>query len=199
MTLIEIGGSRTTYTLQQRWSHYLTLLLALVMILYGVNLRASVLGATEVYTNAQAGIRASYPSGWLLDEDGDYVFRVRDMSRIGFKTTIQVTTRPVGPDMSGFNVLDNLNITRSQSLATYGILNTEPYALPDETDATAMNYYFVDIEPNPFLESLPVVVAGLDILTIRGGQAIIITFQADSMSFDEARAIFDRFVSNLEL
>ena len=42
------------------------------------------------YVNSEVGIRALYPQHWLIDTSGDYVFRVRDLSQLGFKTTIQV-------------------------------------------------------------------------------------------------------------
>ena len=198
MTLVEITGQDEGFSRQQRWSHALTLLVGVLVFLYGLNMRDAALNATEIYTNVQAGIRVDFPKTWLLDEGGDYVFRVRDMSRIGFKTTISITVRPVGAGMTGSNVLDGLNITRPQTLATYGILSTEDYTLPDDSPATAMNYTYVEVENNPFLDSVPVVVLGQDILTIKGGQAIIITFRADSQTFDQDIAIFNRFLESLK-
>jgi hypothetical protein len=198
MTSVKIVGQDEGFSRQQRWSHALTLLVGGLALLYGLNMRAATVNATEVYTNVQAGIRVSYPKTWLLDEGGDHVFRVRDMSRIGFKTTLSISMRPVGPGMTESNVLDGLNITRPQTLATYGILSETPYTLPDDSVATALNYTFVEVENNPFLESVPVVVLGRDILTIKGGQAIIITFRADSITFDQDIAIFNRFLESLE-
>ena len=198
MSLIEITGQEEEFTRAQRWSHALTLIVGLLTLLYGVNLRANALNATVEYVNVRAGIRAHYPRHWLLDEVGDYVFRVRDMGRIGFKTTISITVRPVGTNMTERNVLDTLNIIRPRTLATYSILSIGDYTLPDESLATVMTYTYVAVETNPFLESVPVVVVGQDILTLRGGQAIVITFRADSLTFDQDLAIFNRFLENLE-
>ena len=195
---LEIIGGRDTLTRQQRWSHLLTVILAGIMLFYGWNLRSGWLNATTNYTNVQAGIVAEYPQNWLLDEDGNYVFRVRDMVQLGFKTTIQVAVSPVNENMTERNVLDTLNITRPNLLATYNVLSIETITLPDETPATMMNYTYVDIEPNPFLESVPIVVTGRDILAIKGGQAIIITFRSDALQFDEQLQIFEVFLDNLE-
>ena len=198
MAVVEVYAESMPSNRQQRWGHYLTLAIGVLALLYGLNMRNSALNATVVYNNVQAGIRAEYPRNWLLDQDGDYVFQVRDMSRVGYKTTIRVATRPVSSSMSERNVLDSLNITRPLNLSTYTPLSFESYVLPDESPGTAMTYSFVETETNPFLASLPVVVSGLDILTIRGGQALIITFRADAATFDEDIAIFNRFLRSLE-
>ena len=88
-------------------------------------------------------------------------------------------------------------MNRAPTLDGYRILSREPFILPDESDATAMSYTFVATESNPFLESIPVVVEGLDILTIRRGQAIVITFLSDAESYDQNYAIFEQFLRNL--
>lgn len=185
-------------TFRQRWSHYIAVLYCLLAIFIGLNLRDAALTATVAYINRQAGIRAQYPANWLIDESGDYVFRVRDLSRIGFKTTIQVATRPISPLTATRNVLDAINLNRAQTLAAYEVLSEELYTLPNDVAATAVTYTFVDTQDNPFLQGIPVVVQGLDILTIRGGQALVITFLADASAFDRIRPVFDQFLDNLE-
>lgn len=198
MALIEITEQGEGLTLQQRWSHIFTVGVALLALLYGLNLRASTLNATAVYTNVEAGIRVNYPQNWLIDEEGDYIFRVRDMTRIGFKTTIRLETLAVGPTTTERNVRDTLNINRPLTLDTYNVLNVSDYVLPDENEASLMTYTFVDTDTNPFLESVPTVVIGQDVITIQGGQAIIISFLADASTFDNDLTIFNNFLNSLE-
>lgn len=198
MTLVEITGRDEIFTRQQRWAHLLTIIVAGILFLVGLNLRANILNATTPYSNVQAGIRARYPANWLLDESGDYVFRVRDMTRVGFKTTIRVEARPIGPGTTARSIFDALNTDRPQTLPAYRAFPWEEYILPDETAAVAMSYTFVAVETNPFLESLPIVALGLDILAIKGGQAIIITFRSDAGTFEKDIAIFNRFLESLE-
>jgi hypothetical protein len=164
----------------------------------GVNLRDSTLYAVKIYVNSEAGIRAEYPRNWLIDSQGDYIFRVQNASEIGFKTTMQVAVLPIGVGAAARNVLDSLTLNRSQTLASYIVLSVEPFSLPDETAATAMNYTFAVPETDPFLESLPVVVQGVDILTIKRGQAIIISFLSDSRTYKENYALFEQFINRLE-
>lgn len=198
MSVIEIISKEETSSFRQRWSHYFVLIFGAVGFLIGLNLRDSAINATTLYTNSQAGIRADYPANWLIDEAGDYIFRVRDISLPGFKTTIQVSTVPVSANSSSRTVFDALTLNRAQVLANYNVLSEEPYNLPNDVVATAMSYTYVSSEPNPFLQGIPVVVSGLDILTIQRGQAIIITFLADARSYDEYLPVFNQFLSNLE-
>lgn len=198
MGFVEIRGRGTLLTRRQRWGNYLALIFGVAAFFIGANLRDSKLFATTLYTNNRAGISANYPENWLIDSDGDYIFRVRDASTIGFKTTFQVAVSPIGVDTTTRNLFDTLNLQRSQ-LAAYDVLASNfPYPLPNEQEGTAMTYTYVETTANPFLESVPVVVEGLDVLTISRGQAIVITFLADARSYERDAALFERFVQSLE-
>lgn len=198
MTILEIdSGVDSELTQRQRWGLYLSYITIVLCIYLGIILQDSSLNRTTIYTNIEAGITATYPDRWLLDEAGDYIFRVRDMSNQGFKSVIQVSTLPVSDDIVERNILDRLSLNRSQTFIDYNILGYSDYALPRETPAIAMSYTFVARDSNPFLEGVSAVVAGLDILTIQRGQAIIITFRADTSTFDSEFSTFTRFVENL--
>ena len=198
MTIVELGSEPMQMTFRQRWSHYLALIFGGLAIVVGLNLRDSTLNATTLYSNAQAGITAEYPLNWLLDESGDYVFRVQDISARGFPTTIQVAARPIGTNTEARNIFDALTLSRAP-LAGYSVLSEEPFALPDETMTRAMSYSYVATQTNPFLQNIPVVVQGIDILITARGQAIIITFQSESSSFDANLPILQRFLESLQL
>lgn len=183
---------------RQRWSHYLLIITASISFAVGYNLRDSVINALQSYTNVEAGISALYPMNWLLDTSGDYIFRVRDSARLGFKTTMQVSIRPIGQGTDERNIIDSFTLNRSQTLSNYLVLATQPFTLPDGTSATSVFYTFVFRESNPFVESIPVIVNGLDILTISRGQVIVITFQADKDIYDTEYPLFERFLRELD-
>lgn len=199
MSIIEIGApQRQELTQRQRWSHYFVIIYAVIAIFIGYNLRVATLNTTISYVNSEVGIRAFYPQRWLIDTSGDYVFRVRDIAQLGYKTSIQVDVQPVTINTSARNLLDTLSLSRLSTLSGYRVLSRQPYTLPDEQEATAMVYVYVSAGDNPFLEIIPTVVQGMDILTIRRGQAIIITFLSNSQTFDENLPIFERFLDDLE-
>lgn len=182
----------------QRWSHYISLLILLLGFLYGLNLRETVINRTRTYVNIQAGIRLEYPSNWLIDENStSYLFRVRDMTRIGFKTTIQVSIEPLGEAMTPRGLLNSLALQRSTELPQYNTLSIDQITEPEQ-DLYGMTYYFTTSEVGTGNETLPIVVIGRDVLTIVRGQAIITTFRADAQDFSSQIPIFERFLDSLE-
>lgn len=198
MQVIEIIGTNDDLTLRQRWSTVFTILVSVALLLFGLNLRNRILVATSVFESTQAGIRAEYPQNWLIDTQGDYVFRVRDMARSGFKTTIQVSVLPIGPDAEERNVAERLALSRLSVLTAYEQLAVDPYILPDGSSAQAVSHTFVNRNTSPFLQGVPSVVRGLDILALRGGQAIVITFRADAAIYEQEFQRFDVFLRRLE-
>ncbi len=185
-------------TPRQRWSLVFSFLLIGVGLIAGINLRDSSLSQSLIYSNVEAGITARYPFRWLLDEGEEYIFRVEDTALLGFNTLIQVSTLPVGPDTTERNLLDRLTLRRSQTLIDYTVLGYDIYVLPDETSAVTMSYSFVSRDSSPFLEGVSSIVAGLDVLTISRGQAVIISFRADASIFQRELATLDRFIQSLE-
>jgi len=200
MSIIEVTGGRVELTFRQRWSHYLALAFGVIGLLIGLNLRESFLSTTTVYTNLQAGITAEYPQNWLLEEGSgrDFIFRVRAISERGYNTTIQVAARPISADTTARNIFDVLTLERAQTLAAYNVIAEEPYTLPDGTIATSMIYTFVATDPNPFLQSIPIGVEGIDILLIERGQAIIVSFLSDAATFDKNAPVLNRFLRSLD-
>jgi hypothetical protein len=120
------------------------------------------------------------------------------MMQVGYKTTIQVAVSPVSPDNTERNVLDNLVLNRSQPLAGFTVIGLDPYILPDESNAIWVTSAFSDIQTNPFLQSTPITVERVDVITIKRGQAIIITFLTDAQFYDENLPIFQQFLNDLE-
>ena len=198
MEVIEIISESEGLTLRQRWANVFTILVCILLMLFGLNLRNQALSATSLYISPQAGVTAQYPQNWLIDTSDDYVFRVRDMSRTGFKTTFQVAVQAVGPDAEERNLADRLSLDRIVTFTDYRVQPLEAYNFPDGRDAQALNYTYVATDASPFLQSVPSVVRGLDILTISGGQAIIITYRADSSNFEQELPRFEQFLRQLE-
>ena len=183
---------------RQRWSIAITYIVMVCGFALGVNQRESALNQASIYNNLEAGLAARYPARWLLEESGSYVFRVRDMAHLGFKTVIEVSTSPVGPDTTERNILDQLSLQRSQVLTDYTVLGYDTYLLADGSAAVSMSYSFVARDASPFLEGVSSIVNALDILTIRRGQALIISFRADESIYRAELETLRWFVQHLE-
>lgn len=183
---------------RQRWAHVITLIVGLIVFTIGLNIRNSALTATTVYENLQAGILAYYPRNWLLDTQGqDYVFRVRDMTRSGFKTTIQISVQPFSSDTTARSIADRLAFTRARTYTDYNVLSTEDYAIRSDLTAQAVSYTYTMRETSAFLQGIPDVVRGQDLLTISRGQALIITFRAEASIYESEYRRFRQFLRQL--
>jgi len=200
MTIIEQRFIQPGVTTRQRWSNYFAVLLGVIAVVTLLNLRASIVTATVVYRNDAEGIVATYPQNWLIDENGgvDYIFRVRNMQEVGFKTTFRVSAIPTSTDTARRTVLDALAMERAQTFSNYRILSVEPYTGLGETEASIASYQYIATDQNPFQQSLPAVVQGVDVLVLSREQAIVITMLSDAASFEENSVLFERFLTDLE-
>ena len=103
---------------------------------------------------------------------------------------------PAGGQTSIRNVLDGLTLQRSSDLAAFRVLSVEDVSI-GATTLTRLNFAFVDADPNPFIQRLPVVVKGMDILIRDGDRIIVVTFMAEESTFDQNQIDFDRFLQSL--
>jgi hypothetical protein len=192
---------RIELNFKQRWSSYLTIILAVVMLSAGYILRTRALEATQRYENTSVGISTRYPVGWLLEEPTDtkeFVMRVQDPAAIPFKTTLQISLIPIGPDARLSDLPSQLHITRATTLPIYRPLTASPMKLPNGRDGLQLTYAYASVESNPRLQSLPVIVRSVDVITLRNNQALVITYRADSQSFDRYYYFFESFLRALD-
>jgi hypothetical protein len=188
-----------TLSFRQRWSHYVVLAFFMVGLAAGFFLRDRTVNRLVLYQDLETGIRVAYPANWLIDRSGsEYVFRVRNMRTQGFKTTIQVSVIPIGRDTSERNIADLLAVQRSRQLIDYRLLSVTPTTF-NGVPADVVTYTFISRDPSPFLESVPTVVFGEDIIFFSRGQAIVLTFRADAALFQAEYTRFQRFLNSLEL
>lgn len=197
--MLRIDNNRRIHlTLRQRWAHYLTVFAALSLVIGGLALRSQIQNAVTLYVDTRIGIAAAYPANWLIETNvDDIAFRVRNMAVAGYKSNIQISVRPVSSETTERNIADQLALERSLVLTDYRVISVEDFDL-NGLPAQAITYTYASQESSPFLQGIPIVVEGLDILLIQREQAIIITFRAQAQSFDSERHYFDRFLQNLE-
>lgn len=188
--IIELGFN-------QQWGSYLTMIAALVMLAGGLWLRNNAITATLPYDVPEVGIAVRYPARWLLDTTTTgVILRVQDAEAIPFKTSIQVSVAPVGSAASAEEVLRDLTINRANQNSTYRALGIEAIQLRG-VEGRQQEYAYAAVETNPFLQSEPIIVRAVDVVVLRGSQAIIITFEADAQSYDQDRGYFEAFLSTL--
>ncbi len=186
---------------RQRTATWLAILATLTALMAGTILRSNIEGASVGFIDSKAGITLRYPVNWLLsrgDLNSDYVMRVEDPASLPFKTTLQISLLPTGPDANINDVTELLNIRRAAQLSSYKSLEITPTTFLGRA-ATRMTYAYASIDANPSLKSLPVIVRGADIITISRGQAYVITFLSDATTYDENVRYLELFTRRLEL
>lgn len=185
---------------QQRWGNFIALVVGVLSFVIVLNMRNVIENAQSVYVNDRVGLTAYYPSDWLLDEsNSQYVFRVENVQERGFKTSYTVSIQPISANTSLRTIFDILSMQRAQTLAAYRVLSIEDFdQLSGDSVAQSITYTYVATDANPFLEALPVVVVGKDVVTFSRGQAIIITLLSESSQFDANLRQFETFIRELE-
>ena len=191
---------RPALTFHQRWNGYLSIALAAIVLALGVTMRDSVLNATITVEDLEAGVRAQIPQGWLLDRSSsDYVFRAIDPDALPFKTLLQVSVLPVGPDATPANVLHQIEIDRPQRFPAYRVISRRNITLRDGSPAIRLTYAYVESERNPALEALPIVVEGVDVVVLRRTQAVIVSYREERANFENNLYRFENLLNTLEI
>lgn len=176
----------------------LAIIVTLALMGLGMIFRNSILNSTVPFEDEENGIRGQIPLNWLLDENQrDYVFRVENPNARPYKTLIQASLLTVGPDANPRSVVDLLVVQGPNRLPGYHVQSISETSL-GEDDAVEIQYSFIQSDPNPFLQSVPVVVQGVDLVVLRGNQAVILTYRDAAENFDDNRPYFDRFLQTVE-
>jgi hypothetical protein len=196
--IIEIN-ERPQLTFSQRWNGYLAIALAAVMAFVGITLRNATLNATQTFEDLEAGVRAQLPQGWLVDRQStDYIFRAQDPDALPFKTILQVSVLPIGEDATPDVVLDLLKMQRAPRLSSYQEISRSSETLRGDP-ARRMIYAYTQADRNPFQASVQLVVQGVDVVVLRRGQAVIITYREERSAFDNHLYRFENLLQTVEI
>ena len=184
-------------TRNDRFAGLLAIVISLAAIGLGIVILERSKSETWIYENREAGIDGRYPAQWLVNEQGDYIVQIRDPRATPFKTQYILRALPLSQDDTIRNVLDNLTLQRSTSLSGYRVLDIEERNQGNR-QITEMSFVFVDTDPNPYIERLPIIVLGLDRVIQDGDRAIVVTFMSAKESFNANLPDFEQFMATLE-
>lgn len=189
----------TELNFNQRWNTYLAIVGFVLALALGLTLKNNTLSATQEFEDLEAGVRAQVPANWLVDtQSAAYVFRAEDPGALPFKTLLQVSVLTVGDDATPNIVLDLLNMQRAPRFSTYREISRTDEDLRGDP-AKRMVYAYTQDERNPFLATVPLVVQGVDVVVLRRGQAVIITYREERTAFDENLYRFENLLNTVEI
>lgn len=191
--------AKTLRTRRDRWADWFVIGVVVLAFLLGWAVKAWAEGGTKSFTDPETGLTLDYPAGWLMGSAGDYVFKARDPHSGPFKITYQVTADKLDPahPMSLVDAVNMTSVSRARKLTAFRLLDIETVGEEGQSpSAIWSSYVYVEEKPDPFRESLPAVVLGLDYTAVKGGYLYTFTLLASEADFDEAEKDFKAFLQD---
>jgi len=185
---------------RDRWVDAVVIALFAVALVLGWGLKSSA-EARAVSFSGNA-ITAQYPAGWVQAKtESPVLFQVEDRLAAPFRTTIAVQRQPLPPQNENAlaTVHSTMVLERGPQLTAFRVLNTQEGASMGGRNGMRVTFAYVEQNPNPFLETLPVVMEGEDFLFAVGDQAYVVTLTAAEANFDHANGLLERFVRTLQV
>lgn len=175
-----------------RLSPWIAALLTVIALLSGLLLKTSVEKKTSPAENS--GIKAEFPDGWKVESGlagEQFVFSGSDPFGTALKYT--VTSMPASNQMKITDLVITRNMQRGQKLSLYKVLEQGP-VLINGKDAYRVHFAYVE---QGGIDTLPMVVEGLDYYFYDKPRSIITTLESDSTLFQDAQARFKVFLGSV--
>lgn len=191
--------TKTVRTRRDRWADWLVVGLVAVALLLGWAVKAWAMGGTKSFADSETGLTLNYPTGWLMSSTENHVFKARDPNSGPFKTTYQVTADELDPTrpLSLVDAVNTAYVSRARKLTAFRLLDVETIGEESRSPRAIWSYYvYVEEKPDPFRESLPAVVLGLDYTAVKGKYLYTFTLVASEADFDEAEEDFRAFIKD---
>jgi hypothetical protein len=185
---------------RDRWADWVVVGIVIVALLLGWALKVSAESRTLSYSNE--GVTVRYPDGWLLDEKAGYIVKVSDPSSGLFRTTYTVQKQLVDAGVAETaaltSLLNNVSLSRAQTTTAYKLFQVDQVQVRGKAALKAA-YVYVEEKPNPFRETVPVVVEGVDYAFVEDGTAYVFTLLAAEPNFAATEGRFMAFLESAEI
>lgn len=191
-------ASKAQTSRAQGLAEWMVILLVAIALIAGWGLKASAENAVERYS--ANGITLSYPAHWMPSRPSDGSLRFRDTQAGGVPATI--TVRPASAcsaEAAAATVAaeaEGLILTHGSNLTAYSTLSTASAAFRGQP-ARRVSYAYVQDNANAFLQSLPVVMLGEDLVTYQQGQVYVISLRATQGEFAAAQGKFEALLGSI--
>ncbi len=182
--------------------------LVLLGLALGWGLRTAVLNRTETFRDPDTGISVEYPAGWRQagsttptaswpGGNAGRLLRVREPWG-SFPTTLELRLRPLAVQEDPRLVLESLSLARGRTAVAYKPLHTDSVQVGEQV-ASRRTFTFVHTDSNPYLEQLPVVVLGSDVvLPLGDGRALVATLMAQAERFEDEQGRLHDLLDTLQ-
>ncbi len=171
---------------RDRLVDWIVVAMIVVALLVGWGVKAAAEGRTV--TVDAGGLTFRYPAGWLRTEAEPPVL-LRAEEWLGpARSVITVQRRPLPSlDNPVAAVQQALTLERARAWTAYRVLETDENATIAGRPAQRIAFGYVEADPNPFLQTMPVVMYGEDYLVRAGNEVYIVTLTAAEAYYDRTR------------
>lgn len=177
-----------------RWVSWIVIALFLVALILGWVVKAMAESRYIAYN--EAGIQTRYPEGWIkLQVEPPAVLQVADKVT-GVRTALTLERRPLPTAApKPLQALQQaLTLERGRDWMAYRVLETEEAVSIAGRTAMHITFAYVDTNPNPFMETTPVVMRGEDYLIPDGDQVYVFTLTTPEANYAGAQRYLKDFV-----
>jgi hypothetical protein len=194
---------RSARTRRDRWADWAVIGCLVLALLLGWAVMALAQGRRNTYANSEAGFTVRYPADWLQRDTEGSALRVVDPASGSYKTTFEIRTAMLDqtqdPASALALVLNNASLSRAQKTSAYRLFDIVEGQEIDGWPSMEATYVFVHEPSDIFVQQMPVVILGLDIAVAGPEQAYVFTLLAAQENFDQAEAMFRKFVKSAEI
>jgi hypothetical protein len=191
----------TTETLQRakrrdRWVSWFVVGLFVVALILGWVVKSAAEGRTETYSGNE--IIVKYPKGWYrADVEDPLLLQVDDTLAEPYKTTFRIQRRPEATLSAAQQALA---FNRGRNWSAYRLLQIQNDVSFAGHDGMRVTFAYVETNPDPFRETVPVVIMGEDFYfpAKDGVHVYVFTLTAAEANYERARDDFESFVRSFK-
>lgn len=179
-----------------RLSDLLVIIITIIALLTGWMFKTSLENRSVSFE--KEGFNAQTPEGWLnVNPQGNEILHVTELSSSGFGSTYIVESILIEKDSSFGQAASLLTLQRGQTLNAYRVLDQKEITVSGK-QAYEISYVYVESNPNLTHNVFPNIVRGLDIIFLNGDHAVVATFWADKLAYDNDLGRFQLFLKSLK-
>jgi hypothetical protein len=185
---------------RDRWVNWIVLAVLILGLVGGWWLKTTAEGRSTAFE--VEGIRGRYPAGWLLlAVDPPTLFQASDLFGPQSATSLTLQRRPMPEHENPLAIVQqNLAMERTRNWMAYRTLQIKTSASIAGRTGTHTTFAYVETNPDPTMEVVPVVVRGEDFIFAAqsGDWVYVATLTAAETEYSQAQKALRSFLRSLQ-
>jgi len=185
---------------RDRYVNWVVIGVTVLALILGWLVKVAAEGRTVLYEGD--GLSAQYPAEWVRAKvQAPVLLQLEDRWAVPYRTTLRLERRPAPTGMEKIlsTVYNTLALERGRGWTAYRVLASDGSVEVAGTIGMHLTFAYVETNPNPFLETVPVVMYGEDYLFPIGDQVYVATLTAAEANYPEVRKALSVFLRSLEV